>query len=153
MWRTIRGFDRIYLKKRLYFDIERTDICLVQSSNKTSLRSCPMKAMFRLFPWPIPSPRLAGDSAPSATRSWWSSASKTPSISADESAAIKELRSSTLRAMFPLLFSRFARRSDLWQAVVIERYLSDATSLADLEQRIEAVRIGGTSADVWSSSA
>ena len=39
------------------------------------------------------------------------------SLSADESAAMNELRSSTLRAMFPLLFSRwpadrtFGRRS------------------------------------------
>ena len=63
-----------------------------------------------------------------------------PQLSADESAPMKELRSSTLRAMFPLLFSRFARRSDLWQAVVIERYLSDASSLADLEQRINTVK-------------
>jgi hypothetical protein len=97
--------------------------------------------MFRLFPWPIPFlPRLAGNSAPLANRGWWSSAPETPSISVDESVAMKELRSSTLRAMFPLLFSRLARRSDLWQAIVIERYLAEATSLADLEQRIEAVK-------------
>ncbi|HTN49975.1 MAG TPA: hypothetical protein VMK32_11140 [Burkholderiaceae bacterium] len=53
---------------------------------------------------------------------------------------MNELRSSTLRGLFPLLFSRFARRSDLWQAIVVERYLSDATGLADLEKRIELVR-------------
>jgi hypothetical protein len=130
----------MYLKKRLYFGIGRTDICLVQSSNQPP-EELPVTAMFRLFPWPIPFlPRLAGNSAPLANRGWWSSAPETPSISADESVAMKELRSSTLRAMFPLLFSRLARRSDLWQAIVIERYLAEATSLADLEQRIEAVK-------------
>jgi len=61
-------------------------------------------------------------------------------LSGEESASMNELRSSTLRAMFPLLFSRCARRSDLWQAVVIERYLSNASSLADLERRISTVK-------------
>ena len=101
-----------------------------------------MKAMFRLFAWPIPfMPRLYGTSAKPAVGSWRSSAAEAPAITAEESAAMNELRSSTLRAMFPLLFSRLARRSDLWQAVVIERHLTDATSLADLEQRIETVKI------------
>jgi len=53
---------------------------------------------------------------------------------------MNELRSSTLRMLYPLLFSRVARRSDLWHAVVIERYLSGATSRADLERRIEVVK-------------
>jgi len=61
-------------------------------------------------------------------------------LGGDESAAMNELRSSTLRAMFPLLFSRCALRSDLWQAVVMERYLSNASSLADLERRISTVK-------------
>lgn len=100
-----------------------------------------MRTMFRLFPWPIPFlPRLTGNGAQPVARTPELRASKRPAISAEESAAMNELRSSTLRAMFPLLFSRLARPSDLWQAVVIERYLTEATSLADLEQRIEAVK-------------
>lgn len=58
----------------------------------------------------------------------------------DEAVALTERRASTLRTMFPLLFSRHARRADLWQAIVIERYLSQAANLADLEQRIEQVQ-------------
>jgi hypothetical protein len=58
----------------------------------------------------------------------------------DEAIALTERRASTLRTMFPLLFSRHARRADLWQAIVIERYLSQAANLADLEQRIEEVQ-------------
>ena len=57
-------------------------------------------------------------------------------LTQDEAMAVSERRSSALRTMFPLLFSRSARRSDLWHAIVIERYLSDAANLADLEQRI-----------------
>jgi hypothetical protein len=100
-----------------------------------------MKTMSRLFPWPIPFvPRLAGNSTRQVARSGRPGPATTPSIGAEESAAMNELRSSTLRAMFPLLFSRLARPSDLWQAVVIERHLTEATSLADLEQRIETVK-------------
>ncbi|HQR69844.1 MAG TPA: hypothetical protein PLE54_04530 [Burkholderiaceae bacterium] len=57
-------------------------------------------------------------------------------LSEDESRALSERRSGALRAMFPLLFSRSARPSDLWHAIVIERYLADAANVADLEQRI-----------------
>lgn len=102
-----------------------------------------MKTLTRLIPWSfafLPR-RSTGTGARKNER-----AAKPPtphgavSLSADESAAMNELRSSTLRAMFPLLFSRCARRSDLWQAVVIERYLSDASSLDDLERRIGTVK-------------
>jgi hypothetical protein len=41
--------------------------------------------------------------------------------------------------MFPMLFSMYARRSDLWQAIAIERYLSQATDIIDLEHRIREV--------------
>ena len=58
----------------------------------------------------------------------------------DEAVALTERRASTLRTMFPLLFSRHARRADLWQAIVVERYLSQAANLADLEQRIQEVQ-------------
>lgn len=58
----------------------------------------------------------------------------------DDAVALTERRASTLRMMFPLLFSRHARRADLWQAIVIERYLSQAANLADLELRIQEVQ-------------
>jgi hypothetical protein len=61
-------------------------------------------------------------------------------LSPDEAIAVTERRASTLRTMFPLLFSRHARRADLWQAIVIERYLSQAANLADLEHRIREVQ-------------
>jgi hypothetical protein len=51
-----------------------------------------------------------------------------------------ERRSQALRTLFPLLFSLYARRSDLWQAIAVERYLSQAANLADLEQRILEVQ-------------
>jgi hypothetical protein len=38
-----------------------------------------------------------------------------------------------------MLFSMYARRSDLWQAIAIERFLSQATDIADLERRIRDV--------------
>ena len=102
-----------------------------------------MKTLTRIFPWSFTF--LPRRSAGAKARKKEHAAKPTTShgaatLSADESAAMNELRSSTLRAMFPLLFSRFARRSDLWQAVVIERYLSDASSLADLERRIGTVK-------------
>jgi hypothetical protein len=53
--------------------------------------------------------------------------------------AVSARRSQALRAMFPLLFSKHARRSDLWKAIVVERYLSQATNIANLEQRIREV--------------
>lgn len=50
-----------------------------------------------------------------------------------------ERRAAALRKMFPMLFSMYARRSDLWQAIAIERYLSQATDINDLEHRIREV--------------
>ncbi len=41
--------------------------------------------------------------------------------------------------MFPMLFSMYARRSELWQAIAVERYLSQAANVADLERRIREV--------------
>ncbi|HJW52529.1 MAG TPA: hypothetical protein VJ501_10995 [Burkholderiaceae bacterium] len=101
-----------------------------------------MKTLTRILPWSFAFlPRRSAGAG--AVREH---AAKPPgphggaTLSGDESAAMNELRSSTLRAMFPLLFSRCARRSDLWQAVVIERYLSNASSLAELERRISTVK-------------
>lgn len=56
------------------------------------------------------------------------------------SASLEERRAQALRTLFPMLFSMYARRSDLWRAIAIERYLAQATNLADLEQRIHEVQ-------------
>jgi hypothetical protein len=72
---------------------------------------------------------------------------ETPTGSPDRVAApaavtpisLGERRAEALRRMFPMLFSMYARRSDLWQAIAIERYLSQATDIIDLEQRIREV--------------
>jgi len=53
--------------------------------------------------------------------------------------ALGERRAAALRTLFPMLFSMVARRSDLWQAITIERYLSQATDIVDLEHRIREV--------------
>jgi hypothetical protein len=53
--------------------------------------------------------------------------------------SLGERRAAALRKMFPMLFSMYARRSDLWQAIAIERYLSQATDIVDLEHRIREV--------------
>jgi hypothetical protein len=54
--------------------------------------------------------------------------------------SVTERRARALREFFPLLFSMHARRSDLWQAVAIERFLSQAQNLEELEQRISDVQ-------------
>ena len=56
------------------------------------------------------------------------------------STSLEERRAHALRTMFPMLFSMYARRSDLWRAIAIERYLAQATNVADLEQRIHEVQ-------------
>ena len=56
------------------------------------------------------------------------------------SMSLEERRADALRSMFPILFSMVARRSDLWRAIAIERYLAQATNIADLEQRIHEVQ-------------
>lgn len=57
-----------------------------------------------------------------------------------EPTAIIDRRSQALRTMFPLLFSFYARPSELWHAIAVERFLAQAGSLAELEQRIEEVK-------------
>ena len=102
-----------------------------------------MKTLTRISPWSftfLPRRSAGADARKKERAAEPTTSHGAASLGADEPAAMNELRSSTLRAMFPLLFSRFARRSDLWQAVVIERYLSEASSLADLERRIGTVK-------------
>ena len=59
---------------------------------------------------------------------------------AGSSSSLEERRAHALRSMFPMLFSMVARRSDLWRAIAVERYLAQATNIADLEQRIHEVQ-------------
>jgi hypothetical protein len=135
---SIWGLNPNYLKLRLYFSTGRPDYCLVHCSNST-LPELPLKILARFMPWPsmlLPRrpPATPIQSAPPAAPA------RPAQLPPDEAVAVTERRASTLRTMFPLLFSRHARRADLWQAIVIERYLSQAANLADLEQRIEEVQ-------------
>jgi hypothetical protein len=105
-----------------------------------------LKILTRWMPWPSsfllrrPAVEPATDVAAPAP-SVRSRATVVPvPLAPEEAVALSERRAATLRAMFPLLFSRHARRADLWQAIVIERYLSQAANVADLEQRIQEVQ-------------
>ena len=99
----------------------------------------PLKILTRFMPWPSAFLPRRPPAAPTQTAP--AAAPASPALFApDEAVALTERRASTLRTMFPLLFSRHARRADLWQAVVIERYLSQAANLADLKQRIQEVQ-------------
>ena len=100
-----------------------------------------MSVLDRLFPWPhglLPRRSAAAPKAPRATAGAPATARARAASepSQEELGAMIDRRSHALRTMFPLLFSMYARRSDLWHAIAIERYLSQATNLADLEQRI-----------------
>ncbi len=77
----------------------------------------------------------AADSSPTAAAG--------PEPAAAPSESLGERRAQALRGMFPMLFSMYARRSELWQAIAVERYLSQAANVADLEHRIREV--GGPS--------
>ena len=108
-----------------------------------------MTVLDRLFPWPhgllprrpalavaTPDPRTVRPATPASTTH---DAAAAPATVA-ETIAVGERRAEALRTMFPMLFSMFARRSDLWQAIAIERYLSQAKDIAELEQRIQEVQ-------------
>lgn len=98
-----------------------------------------MKILPRFLPWRLPP--LSGRPAAAPPPVVPASSPVVPaSLSPEEAVAVTERRAATLRSMFPLLFSRHARRADLWQAIVIERYLSQAANLADLEHRILEVQ-------------
>ena len=110
-----------------------------------------MSVLTRLFPWPPGFlPRRAAAAAISApSRPEARGAVETPATDAVAhigaqpvagSPSLEERRAHALRSMFPMLFSMVARRSDLWRAIAIERYLAQATNIADLEQRIHEVQ-------------
>lgn len=120
-----------------------------------------MSVLTRLFPWPSGFlPRRAAAAALSAApRAEYPSPVETPATAVVANAVVakavvanteaqpaagpsslEERRAHALRTMFPMLFSMYARRSDLWRAIAIERYLAQATNIADLEQRIHEVQ-------------
>ena len=110
-----------------------------------------MSVLTRLFPWPpgfLPR-RVSAAALSAAPRAENLSPVETPATgvvaNAEAQAAagpssLEERRAHALRTMFPMLFSMYARRSDLWRAIAIERYLAQATNVADLEQRIHEVQ-------------
>ena len=110
-----------------------------------------MSVLTRLFPWPSGFlPRRATTATASARpRPQRLRPVETPAMDivvntdvlpAAGSTPLEERRAHALRSMFPMLFSMYARRSDLWRAIAIERYLAQATNVADLEQRIHEVQ-------------
>ncbi len=115
-----------------------------------------MSVLTRLFPWP---PGFLPWRASAAPRAENLSPVETPATDVVANAivanavvanteaqpaagpsSLEERRAHALRNMFPMLFSMYARRSDLWRAIAIERYLAQATNIADLEQRIHEVQ-------------
>jgi hypothetical protein len=110
-----------------------------------------MSVLTRLFPWPsgfLPrrtaAAALAAGSRPDDPRPVEAPATEAVTSTGRPPAAgatsLEERRAHALRSMFPMLFSMYARRSDLWRAIAIERYLAQATNVADLEQRIHEVQ-------------
>jgi hypothetical protein len=115
-----------------------------------------MPVLARLFPWSagfLPRPRSATvlppapTSSPSVTAVWPSAPATGSAVApppANEASfvpvSLGERRAQALRSMFPLLFSLYARRSDLWHAIAVERYLAQARDLDDLEVRIAQVQ-------------
>jgi hypothetical protein len=104
-----------------------------------------MSILDRLYPWPhglLPRRSAAARNSPhpAAPAALVANGPVAAPVAESERRALTERRSQALRTMFPMLFSMVARRSDLWQAIAIERYLSQAPNLADLEQRIQEVQ-------------
>lgn len=115
-----------------------------------------MSVLTRLFPWPpgfLPR-RASAATLPAAPRPENLGPVETPATAVVANAvvanaevqpaagpsALEERRAHALRTMFPMLFSMYARRSDLWRAIAIERYLAQASNITDLEQRIHEVQ-------------
>jgi len=62
-----------------------------------------------------------------------------PALPSTRELELEELRGAAMRRMFPKLFIWCADRWDRGMAVEVHNYLSSATSVADLEQRIRDV--------------
>jgi len=101
-----------------------------------SLPEIPMTVLARLLPWSAGLlPRRPAAAPPVAVPP---AAAQLPEP--DAGPELAERRAQALRSMFPMLYSLCARRADLWRAIAIERYLSQATNIADLELRIREVQ-------------
>ena len=103
-----------------------------------------MTGLARLFAWRGPGSPPSPAARRTARPLLLDSSAPLPSAAndADHTAprrALAERRGEALRAMFPMLYSLYARRPDLWHAIAIERYLSQASNLTELEQRIHEV--------------
>ncbi len=64
----------------------------------------------------------------------------------DPARAVAARRAEAMRSLFPKLFSWFADRFDDARMREVERYLSQATDLCDLEQRIRRLERNTASA-------
>jgi hypothetical protein len=140
------------LNLRLYFSIQSTEYGLCEATNSPFLELS-MPIFTRLLLWPpgfLPRRSSAAAKIPPGPEpfrpavSTSDAAPPTLPLGGAEPAATRpesvgERRAAALRGMFPMLFSMYARRSDLWHAIAIERYLSQATDIADLERRIRDV--------------
>lgn len=100
-----------------------------------------MTVLTRLLPWSAALlPRRAAGAPPAAVPPVAAPVAAQPPLPEEQHAALAERRAQALRSMFPMLYSLYARRADLWRAIAIERYLSQATNIADLELRIQEVQ-------------
>lgn len=105
-----------------------------------SLLEIPMTVLTRWLPWSAALlPRRAAAAPPAAVPPVAPVAAPA-SLPEEQRAALAERRAQALRSMFPMLYSLCARRADLWRAIAIERYLSQATNIADLELRIQEIQ-------------
>jgi hypothetical protein len=62
-----------------------------------------------------------------------------PALPSNRELELEEIRGAAMRQMFPKLFNWCADRWDRGMAVEVHNYLANATSVADLEQRIRDV--------------
>jgi hypothetical protein len=62
-----------------------------------------------------------------------------PAMPTTQALELEELRGAAMRRMFPKLFVWCAERWDRGMAVEVHAYLADATTVADLEQRVRNV--------------
>lgn len=85
-------------------------------------------SLFELFHWHRPAPGAARPAGSAGPRE------------------LGQRRAEAMRSLFPKLSAWFARRSYLAQMGAVDRYLSQATDLVDLEHRIREIeRNGGQS--------
>ena len=100
-----------------------------------------MTVLTRLLPWSAGRlPRRPAAAPPTAIPPQATPVAAPSPLPIEQHTALIERRSQALRSMFPMLFSLCAPRADLWRAVAVERYLTQAANIAELELRIEEVQ-------------